>query len=56
MLRGATEILYDGAEHDQAQELLRARYPQYGAMNLTDLPVIALRVARAIGWGDLSVD
>jgi PPOX class probable F420-dependent enzyme len=56
MLRGATEILYDGAEHDQAQELLRARYPQYGAMNLAGLPVIALRIVRATGWGELSVD
>jgi PPOX class probable F420-dependent enzyme len=56
MLRGRAEILDDGAEHDRAQELLRARYPQYRAMNLTDLPVIALRIARAIGWGDLSVD
>ena len=56
MLRGRAEILDDGAEHDRAQELLRERYPQYRAMNLTDLPVIALRIARAIGWGDLSVD
>jgi PPOX class probable F420-dependent enzyme len=56
MLRGRAEILHHGAEHDRAQELLRERYPQYRAMNLTDLPVIALRIARAIGWGDLSVD
>jgi len=45
MLRGPTEILSDGAEHDRAQELLSARYPQYHAMNLTELPVIALRIA-----------
>jgi len=25
---------------------LRARYPQYSAMNLGELPVIALRIAR----------
>ena len=56
MLRGRAEILDDGAEHDRAQELLRERYPQYRAMNLTDLPVIALRIVRAIGWGDLSTD
>jgi PPOX class probable F420-dependent enzyme len=56
MLRGSTEILHDGAEHDRAQELLRERYPQYLAMNLIDLPVIALRIGRATGWGDLSVD
>jgi PPOX class probable F420-dependent enzyme len=54
MLRGNAEILYDGPEHDRAQELLRARYPQYRAMNLAELPVIALRIARATSWGELS--
>lgn len=53
MLRGRAEILYAGAEHDRAQALLIARYPQYRAMQLGDLPVIALRIARATGWGDL---
>ena len=55
MLRGKAEILETGAEHDRAQELLRARYPQYRAMTLAELPVIALRIARASGWGELSV-
>jgi PPOX class probable F420-dependent enzyme len=55
MLRGAAEILEAGPEHDDAQELLRARYPQYRAMNLAELPVIALRIARVTGWGELSV-
>ena len=54
MLRGRAEILEMGAEHDAAQELLRARYPQYRAMNLAALPVIAMRIARAASWGDLS--
>jgi PPOX class probable F420-dependent enzyme len=54
MLRGAAEILADGPEHDAAQALLRARYPQYAAMDLADLPVIALRIARAASWGDLT--
>jgi PPOX class probable F420-dependent enzyme len=54
MLRGPAEILDHGAEHDTAQELLRARYPQYRAMQLAELPVIALRVERATSWGDLS--
>lgn len=53
MLRGRAEILYDGPEHDRAQALLIARYPQYRAMNLSELPVIALRIARATSWGDL---
>ena len=56
MLRGAAEILESGPEHDRAQELLRARYPQYRAMNLAGLPVIALRIVRATSWGNLSAD
>jgi PPOX class probable F420-dependent enzyme len=56
MLRGHAEILESGPEHDHAQALLRARYPQYRAMDLAPLPVIALRVARVTGWGDLSPD
>jgi PPOX class probable F420-dependent enzyme len=54
MLRGRADILPDGDEHDRAQALLRDRYAQYRAMNLTDLPVIVLRVARVVSWGDLS--
>lgn len=56
MLRGRAEILADGSEHDHAQDLLRARYPQYRAMDLAALPVIALRVAHAAAWGDLAAD
>jgi PPOX class probable F420-dependent enzyme len=55
MLRGPTEILSDGAEHDRAQTLLRERYPQYRAMQLAELPVIALRIERITGWGNLAV-
>ena len=53
MLRGAAEILAEGAEHDRAQALLRARYPQLRAMDIASLPVIALRVARVSSWGRL---
>jgi PPOX class probable F420-dependent enzyme len=53
MLRGNAEILGDGPEHDAAQTLLTARYPQLAAMAIGDLPVIALRVARATDWGEL---
>jgi PPOX class probable F420-dependent enzyme len=55
MLRGRVEILTHGSEHDRAQALLRKRYPQYRAMQLDDLPVIALRVAQATSWGNLAV-
>ena len=36
------------------QAMLRARYPQYRVMSLAGLPVIALRIERAVSWGDLS--
>ena len=55
MLRGPAEILDAGPEHDRAQRLIVARYPQLKMMRLADLPVIALRIARATDWGDLSV-
>lgn len=54
MLRGPAEILRDGAEHARAQTLLRARYPQLRTMQLSDLPVIALRIARVTSWGALA--
>jgi len=56
MLRGRAEILDGGSEHDRAQEALRARYPQYRAMDLAALPVIALRIGRITAWGDLSAE
>lgn len=54
MLRGPAEILETGGEHDAAQALLREKYPQYRAMSLADLPVIALRIAHVASWGDLA--
>jgi len=53
MLRGQAEILRLGEEHDGAQALLRDRYPQYRAMDLAPLPVIALRIERVMSWGRL---
>lgn len=55
MLRGRAEILASGSEHDQAQDDLRQRYPQYRTMDLAALPVIALRIAKVLSWGALSV-
>jgi PPOX class probable F420-dependent enzyme len=54
MLRGAAEILADGAEHDRAQDRLRQRYPQYRIMDLGALPVIAVRIRRVLSWGPLA--
>jgi PPOX class probable F420-dependent enzyme len=53
MLRGQADVLPDGAEHDDAQAALRARYPQYRTMDLAPLPVIALRIAQVLAWGRL---
>lgn len=53
MLRGRAEILTDGREHDDAQALLRTRYPQLAAMQIAQHPVIALRIARVTSWGNL---
>ena len=55
MLRGHAELLTDGSEHDNAQALLRSRYPQLNAMHIEQLPVIAIRIERTTSWGNLSV-
>ncbi|HEX4891984.1 MAG TPA: TIGR03668 family PPOX class F420-dependent oxidoreductase [Hyphomicrobiaceae bacterium] len=55
MLHGTAEILTDGRDRGEAHRLLRSRYPQYVGMALEDLPVIAVRITRVAGWGDLSV-
>jgi PPOX class probable F420-dependent enzyme len=54
MLRGRAEILHDGTEHDRAQALLQSRYRQLATMDLTSLPVIALRIQRTTSWGALT--
>jgi len=55
MLRGKAEILLDGTEHQDAQALLRSRYPQLRAMQIAQYPVIAVRIERTTSWGNLSV-
>jgi coenzyme F420-0:L-glutamate ligase/coenzyme F420-1:gamma-L-glutamate ligase len=55
MLHGRGEILIQGTEHDDAQLLLRSRYPQLEAMSIAEHPVIAVRIQRATSWGNLSV-
>ncbi|MBX9698875.1 MAG: TIGR03668 family PPOX class F420-dependent oxidoreductase [Acetobacteraceae bacterium] len=61
MLRGRAGILEadaaaDAAEHADARRLLLARYPQYAAMALDRLPVIAIRIATVRAWGQLEKD
>jgi PPOX class probable F420-dependent enzyme len=55
MLRGRAEILSEGTEHDEAQALLRSRYPQLGPMQIAQYPVIAVRIEQTTSWGDLSI-
>ncbi len=54
LLHGRAEILADGVEHDAAQALLRARYPQLAQMRIAHRAVIVIRIARSVSWGDLS--
>ncbi|MDP2329277.1 MAG: TIGR03668 family PPOX class F420-dependent oxidoreductase [Reyranella sp.] len=53
MLHGRAEILTEGIEHDRAQLLMRSRYRQLAAMQIEQLPVIAIHIERVASWGDL---
>ena len=53
MLRGRADILKYGMEHDQAQDMLRARYHQLEAKQIAGYPVIAVRIERATNWGNI---
>ncbi len=54
MLRGQADILHSGAEHAEAQRLLRRRYVQLNEMAIERHPVIAIRIEHAISWGSLA--
>jgi PPOX class probable F420-dependent enzyme len=56
MVRGRADILNGGAEHRDAQALLGSRYPQLKRMRIAHCPVIAVRIDRAISWGNLTVE
>ena len=53
MVQGKAALLDDGEEHTKAQRLLKDRYPQLERMQITDLPVIAVRIKRVVSWGNL---
>lgn len=55
MVQGRAEVLDSGDEHDRAQASLRARYRQLAGMRIEALPVVAIRIERATGWGNLQV-
>ena len=54
MVQGRADILETGDEHDQAQSRLRARYRQLRKMRIEHLPVVAIRIQRTVGWGNLN--
>ena len=56
MIQGRAEILEAGDEHDRAQADLRARYHQLRDMRIEELPVVAIRIERALDWGSLRTD
>jgi PPOX class probable F420-dependent enzyme len=56
MVQGRAEVLESGPEHDLAQAGLRARYPQLATMRIEGLPVVAVRVDRAVSWGRVDLD
>lgn len=53
MLRGPAEIIDAGEEHNIAQAALISRYPPYRSMQLSTLPVVAIRVEKVTRWGNL---
>lgn len=53
MVRGRAELLAAGDEHDEAQAMLRERYPQLRPMRIEELPVVAVRIEKVAGWGNL---
>jgi PPOX class probable F420-dependent enzyme len=55
MLRGRAEILRAGTEHDRAQELLCVGTVKLAAMQIAELPVVAVRLERVTSWGNLAV-
>lgn len=54
MIKGVAEILERGCEYDTAQQRLGQRYRQYRDMDLSDLPVIAIRIQQVTSWGALT--
>ena len=56
MVQGEAALLDNGEEHLKAQRQLKARYPQLDEMQISELPVIAIRIKRVVSWGNLGTD
>ena len=53
MVQGEAALLDHGEEHTKAQRLLKVRYPQLYGMQISALPVIAVRIKHVVSWGNL---
>jgi len=49
-VRGAAALVNDAAERSRASASLRARYPQYRAMDLESRALIRISPERIVGW------
>jgi PPOX class probable F420-dependent enzyme len=49
-VRGEASLVEDDAERERALAVLRARYRQYGAMDLESLPLLRITPSRLVGW------
>ena len=49
-VRGVTALVEEAAERAEALAALRARYRQYRAMALEDLPLLRITPTRLVGW------
>lgn len=55
-VRGTAILVDDPAERARALAALRARYPQYRAMDLESLPLIRITPERVVDWAATSPD
>jgi coenzyme F420-0:L-glutamate ligase/coenzyme F420-1:gamma-L-glutamate ligase len=56
MIRGCAEVIGSGDAYELAQAALVKRYPPYAGMDLTGLPVVAIRIEQVTRWGNLAVE
>ena len=55
LVQGSARIVHEGDEYRRAVSLLREKYPQYGAMQLEDRPVIKIEPVKVAAWSTRSI-
>jgi PPOX class probable F420-dependent enzyme len=55
-LSGRAALLEGGREHENALALLRAKYEQYGGMELESRPLIRIALMASASWGRLDAE